>query len=143
VLDKIDRARSVLYDVRSLGVDVAIDDFGSGYSSLNQLLALPVSIVKLDRSLVASLGHSPRHLALVRSIGDLGRTVGHELVAEGVETETQADMLRRMSYACAQGYLFSPPKPLDELLATGAAPAAPAQGELSVLGDSLGRTALI
>jgi EAL domain-containing protein (putative c-di-GMP-specific phosphodiesterase class I) len=142
VLDDVDRARAVLHEVRALGVELAIDDFGSGYSSLNQLLSLPISIVKLDRSLIAGLAGNPRQLALIRSIGNLGRTVGHDVIAEGVEHEVQADMLRRLGYTFAQGYLFARPTPITELTGMppvgGEAPREPDRGGLPVLDGSLG-----
>jgi EAL domain-containing protein (putative c-di-GMP-specific phosphodiesterase class I) len=99
---------SVLSALRSLGVELAIDDFGTGYSSLSYLKRFPVSVVKIDRSFVDGLGHDPDDTAIAGAIVSLGRSLGLQIVAEGVETTRHLDELRRLGCDRAQGYLFAP-----------------------------------
>jgi EAL domain-containing protein (putative c-di-GMP-specific phosphodiesterase class I) len=94
------------------GMPVAIDDFGTGYSSLSRLRALPIEVLKIDRSFVADLPHG---LALLSAIVGLCRGSGLTAVAEGVETEEQLDVLRRLGCAQAQGYLLGRPAPAAEV----------------------------
>ncbi len=101
--------------LHALGVRVAIDDFGTGYSSLDQLLKLPIDVVKLDLSLIAGLGSDPRQNALVRSIRDLAAVIGNSVVMEGVETAAQLAELEAMGATLAQGYYLCRPVPVDEL----------------------------
>jgi EAL domain-containing protein (putative c-di-GMP-specific phosphodiesterase class I) len=110
-----------LREIRDLGVSLAIDDFGTGYSSLSYLQLLPADILKIDRSFVLAMGNGSRASPLLRGIVDLGRAMRLRTVAEGVETETQAAILREFGCEEAQGFLFS--RPLDpdafvELLVT-------------------------
>lgn len=110
-------AAAPLRALRELGVNIAIDDFGTGYSSLSYLPRLPVNLIKLDRAFVGGLDQ-PATAAVARAIVDLGRTLELSVVAEGVETEAQRDRL--LSFGCehAQGFLWSPPVPADEVPAT-------------------------
>ena len=109
----LDAAAATLAELRALGVRVALDDFGTGYSSLSYLRALPVDILKIDRSFVQDLDTGDARLltAVVAMAGSLGLTS----VAEGVEHESQAVALREMHCERAQGYLFARPMPADEL----------------------------
>ena len=101
--------------LRALGVRFAIDDFGTGYSSLDQLLKLPIDVVKLDLSLIAKLGADPRQTALVRSIQGLASVVGNSVVMEGVETAAQLAELRSIGATLVQGYYLCRPVPVDDL----------------------------
>jgi diguanylate cyclase (GGDEF)-like protein/PAS domain S-box-containing protein len=101
-------AAEVLRDLRDFGVKVYLDDFGTGYSSLSHLHKLPVDALKIDRSFVRSL-LLPERPAIVESILALARTLKTGVVAEGVESELQAQELRRLGCRHAQGYFFSPP----------------------------------
>jgi diguanylate cyclase (GGDEF)-like protein/PAS domain S-box-containing protein len=101
----------VLQDLRSLGVELAIDDFGTGYSSLSYLKRFPVDVLKIDRSFVDGLGEDPDDTAIVTAIISLGRALGLRLVAEGVETRSQLDELRRLGCDRAQGFMFARPRP--------------------------------
>ncbi|WP_298801658.1 EAL domain-containing protein [uncultured Pseudokineococcus sp.] len=103
---------SLLADLSALhrlGVEVSVDDFGTGFSSLAQLVQLPVDGVKVDRSLVAGATTDDRALAVVRGVLGMAEALGLGVVAEGVEEPAQADLLRRMGCPSAQGYLWSPP----------------------------------
>jgi diguanylate cyclase (GGDEF)-like protein/PAS domain S-box-containing protein len=95
-----------LREIRSLGVRIAIDDFGSGYSSLSYLQHLPVDIIKMDRLFVEGLEARGHASTLIRGIVDLGRAMGLSVIAEGIETPFQASVLRDCGCELAQGFLF-------------------------------------
>jgi diguanylate cyclase (GGDEF)-like protein len=105
-----------LDQLRSLGVDIALDDFGTGYSSLASLQQLPLTRVKLDRSLIAAIDDSARAASIARATIALCRGLGLEVTAEGVERVEQLAMLVPYNAISLQGYLFSRPVPSDELL---------------------------
>ena len=102
-------AMSRLSALKDLGVRLAIDDFGTGYSSLSYLGQLPFDILKIDQSFVASMLGSPQAMTMVRTMIQLGRQLRLEVIAEGVESEPQLDLLRRLHCHNAQGYMFAPP----------------------------------
>jgi EAL domain-containing protein (putative c-di-GMP-specific phosphodiesterase class I) len=99
--------------VTELGVEIAIDDFGMGHSSLASLRDLPVRTLKLHQSFVSSLGREAGEAALVGAMVELGHALGLNVVAEGVETDTQLAHLRDLGCDGAQGFLFSRPVPED------------------------------
>src|SRR6202163_448632 len=99
--------------LRALGVAIALDDFGSGYSSLTSLEQLPISRVKLDRHLVAGVDTNPRSAAIVRSIVALCHGLGLQVVAEGVERAAQLELLSRCGPISVQGYLLGQPVEAD------------------------------
>ncbi len=103
--------------LQRMGVTVSIDDFGTGYSSLGRLQGLPVNRVKIDRCFVSNLGRSRDAELIVRAMIALGRSLGLEVMAEGVETEEQVAFLRREGCQAAQGYYFGPPMPADAFTA--------------------------
>jgi diguanylate cyclase (GGDEF)-like protein len=107
------RAQAVLHELRSLGVRVAIDDFGTGYSSLAQLQQLPADELKIDKSFVMDMDVNANNAAIVRSTIDLGRNLGLEVTAEGVETEETRDLLQQLGCDYVQGYLLGRPAPAD------------------------------
>jgi len=98
-----------LRQLNALGVEISIDDFGTGYSSLAYLTTLPISELKIDRSFVRELGHRRESTAVVTAILALARSLGLRVVAEGVETPLQMDVLDRLGCGIMQGYLFSKP----------------------------------
>ncbi len=102
-------AQARLGALRAAGVGVSIDDFGTGYSSLSYLKSLPVSELKIDRSFVREIGHDAEDQKLVETIIVIAHLFGCSVVAEGIETEGQLDVLRRLGCDQGQGYLFSPP----------------------------------
>lgn len=106
------RALPVLRRLHALGVVLAVDDFGTGYSSLAYLRQLPVDEVKIDKSFVLGMGSDLGDLAVVRSIVELGHSLGLTVVAEGVEEDVARDQLAAMGCDVAQGYLIS--RPLSE-----------------------------
>ncbi|SDP21844.1 diguanylate cyclase (GGDEF) domain-containing protein [Klenkia soli] len=109
--DDLDAACDRLQAIRDLGVKIAIDDFGTGYSSLAYLRRLPADIVKIDRSFVTDLARGGSATTLVASIVELSRSLALDVVAEGVETDAQRDVLTDLGCAYAQGYLFGRPAP--------------------------------
>ncbi len=111
----IDSAASTMLQLRSLGVRMAIDDFGTGYSSLSYLERLPVNMLKIDRSFVVGIP-SDDGSVLLRSIVDLGRALGLQVVAEGVDTEERRQSLREMGCPLGQGFLFAEPLPAEDVL---------------------------
>jgi EAL domain-containing protein (putative c-di-GMP-specific phosphodiesterase class I) len=102
-------ARAVLDELRSLGLKIAIDDFGTGFSSLSYLRTLPVDTLKIDKSFIDGIVDSIEDRKIVEAIVHLGRSLNLHVVAEGVETEAQARLLRAMSCDALQGYLFARP----------------------------------
>ena len=111
-----------LQTLRGMGVEVAVDDFGIGYSNLVQLLNLPVDFVKLDRTLTREVGSSAKASSLVGGIVQLAHTLGFRVVCEGVEAEAARHELVRLGCDCLQGFLLSVPLPFDEVLPYAARP---------------------
>ena len=109
IMVEMDRAIGVLLALRGMGVMVCVDDFGTGHSSLSHLKMLPVDVIKVDRTFVWDMVGSQADAAIVAAVVTLGRALGLRVIAEGVETEEQADLLRRLGCHEMQGYLFSRP----------------------------------
>ncbi|GAA1618912.1 hypothetical protein GCM10009679_24310 [Saccharothrix algeriensis] len=105
-----------LADLREAGVRVAIDDFGTGYSSLSYLRQMALDVVKLDKSFVSEIAVSAQQRALVEGIVRLANTLGLEVIAEGIETQEQREILAEIGCPYGQGYLFSKPLPAAEAL---------------------------
>ncbi len=121
MMDDAEATIETLKCLKSLGVRLAIDDFGKGYSSLNYVKRFPVDCLKVDRCFVRGICEHPEDLAIVQAVITLGRAFGMEVVAEGVETAEQLDLLRGLGCDYGQGYHFARPMPGGEasaLLAT-------------------------
>ncbi len=103
---------AILHEIRALGVRISMDDFGTGYSSLSYLRLFPFDKIKIDQSFIRNLDASGEGMAIVRAVVGLGRALGMGVVAEGVETREQFDLLRREGCGQIQGYLISRPKPI-------------------------------
>jgi diguanylate cyclase (GGDEF)-like protein/PAS domain S-box-containing protein len=116
IMDDPELSIATLKAIRLMGVPVAIDDFGTGYSSLSYLAKLPVDTLKIDRAFVTDIT-TPDGLALVTTIVHLAHSMKLKVVAEGVETEVQAGLLRSLACDELQGYLFSKPVPAAEFFA--------------------------
>ena len=125
LIDDPDETRARLLALRALGVRLALDDFGSGYSNLSYLQQLPFDKLKIDRSFVTSLGKSANGGVIIQAVVALGRALGMDVVVEGVETEEQRVLLRLAGCNEMQGYLFARPGPAADIgpLLSGATPA--------------------
>ncbi|WP_205695889.1 bifunctional diguanylate cyclase/phosphodiesterase [Conexibacter sp. SYSU D00693] len=115
VLRRPEEAALALGILRDDGVRIALDDFGEGYSSVRHLRALPVDVLKVDRSFVADIHRDPEARALIRSLCSLGAALGLDVVAEGVETSEQDDVLRAVGCDFGQGWLYGMPVAPAEL----------------------------
>jgi EAL domain-containing protein (putative c-di-GMP-specific phosphodiesterase class I) len=109
------RARETLMELSTMGVGLSIDDFGTGYSSLAYLRSLPMNEIKIDRSFVMNMDKDENDAVIVRSTIDLGRNLGLEVVAEGVETADVTAALATRGCDVIQGYWVCPPLPADEV----------------------------
>lgn len=114
-MENIDRATAVFQQLKSLGVQICLDDFGTGYSSLSYLHRLPIDIVKIDRSFIRNMNTDLEKLEIVRAITSLCHTLDKTVIAEGIETLEQRDMLLDLGCEFGQGYLFSRPMPVDRI----------------------------
>jgi diguanylate cyclase (GGDEF)-like protein len=122
LIDNPDEMVKRIEDLHALGVRIALDDFGSGYSNLGYLQRFPLDKLKIDRSFVSALGSSANGGVIIQAIVALGRALGLTVVVEGVETEQQRILLRLAGCDEMQGYLFARPAPakvIDRLLAQG------------------------
>ena len=91
-----------------------MDDFGTGYSSLNQLSSLPIDVLKMDRAFIRNIEHSEKDMQFVKLILEIAKNLDMPVIAEGVETQEQLQLLKKYGCAMAQGFLFSPPLPPEE-----------------------------
>lgn len=105
-----------LQQLRRVGVQIDIDDFGTGHSSLASLHEFPIDVLKIDRRFVANIAEDPSLVTVLRSVIDLATNLGVAVVAEGIETSEQRDLVRSLGCGFAQGYFFSRPVPADGVL---------------------------
>jgi len=116
LMDNVQQCVALMHELKALGVTLSIDDFGTGYSSLSYLKRFPVDELKIDRSFVADLPGSATDVALVRTVIDLGHSLGMKVTAEGVETDEQLACLKQFGCDAFQGFLFSRPVTLDQCI---------------------------
>ncbi|BBH69433.1 hypothetical protein ACTI_61180 [Actinoplanes sp. OR16] len=109
-------ALATVFALRDLGVGIALDDFGTGHSSLTLLRTCPVTTLKVDKSFIDELNGSPQQEAIAASLSGIAHTLGLRAVAEGVETQDQADRLHALGYRYAQGFHFARPVPAAEIV---------------------------
>jgi diguanylate cyclase (GGDEF)-like protein/PAS domain S-box-containing protein len=114
LLRRDERVQSDLTGLKAIGVRLAIDDFGTGYSSLSYLRELPIDVVKMDKSFVDGIAVSEQRLALAEGIVQIARTLRLEVIAEGIESEVQRDLLVSMGCQFGQGYLLAMPMPASQ-----------------------------
>ncbi|MBK4722172.1 EAL domain-containing protein [Azospirillum sp. YIM DDC1] len=113
MIGDIEKAVTILHGLKGIGIRLSIDDFGTGYSSLAYLKRFPINTLKIDRSFVRDIVQSATDPAIVNTIVNLAESLGFDTIAEGVETEEQADMLRRQRCTRIQGFLISRPLDVD------------------------------
>jgi len=119
LINNIASASETLHRLRRLGATIALDDFGTGYSSLSYLHQFPLQALKIDRSFVAELTSSSGNSgsnAVVRAILALAGSLGMQVIAEGIESEMQRDLLQRLGCEFGQGFLFGHPEPASRWL---------------------------
>ncbi|MGE0081098.1 MAG: EAL domain-containing protein [Thiohalomonadaceae bacterium] len=116
VMEQPEHTISILQQFKDRGMVIAIDDFGTGYSSLSYLKRFPIDILKIDRSFIKDALEQPDHTAIVETIAALGHSLRMEVIAEGVETREQLELVRRTGCHAYQGYLYSPALPADRFL---------------------------
>jgi EAL domain-containing protein (putative c-di-GMP-specific phosphodiesterase class I) len=114
-IDNFDDTISKLNQIRSIGVTVALDDFGTGYSSLNYLRQFPIDALKIDRTFINEVMLNSQTASIVKSIISIAHSLDLPVIAEGVETEEQFNFLYDLHCDFLQGYLISPPVPLDKI----------------------------
>ena len=114
LLRRDERVHDDLRELKDIGVRLAIDDFGTGYSSLSYLRELPIDVLKVDKSFVDGIAVSGQRLALAEGIVQLARTLRLEVIAEGIESEVQRDLLTSMGCQFGQGYVLAMPMPASE-----------------------------
>jgi len=123
LMNETQKVSEMLQALRKLGIPIAIDDFGTGYSSLAYLVTLPIDELKIDRAFVIRMTTEPAYLGLVHTVISLAHSLNLKVVAEGVETQEQAKLLRLLKCEQAQGYLFSKPLPAARIESLLRAPA--------------------
>jgi EAL domain-containing protein (putative c-di-GMP-specific phosphodiesterase class I) len=111
LMTNLEQILPTLHQLNDLGVQISVDDFGTGYSSLAYLTTLPISEVKIDRSFVNKLGVTPKSTAVITTVVALARALGLRVIAEGVETIGQQNILHRQGCIYMQGFLFARPMP--------------------------------
>lgn len=116
LIDGSSKAIDLVEKFRSVGVKVALDDFGTGYSSLSYIRSMPLDKIKLDRSFIKEIDTDLKSAAIVKAVVDMSHSLGLKVVAEGVETESQLDVLARYQCDYVQGFLFSKPLPLLDII---------------------------
>ncbi len=116
LLDGTASTLRVLKQLDELGVSIALDDFGSGYSSLSYLRIFPLAKVKLDRSFIANLDNEGAQAAIIQGVVSIARALRMNLTAEGVETESERELLLTLGCEQAQGYLFGKPMPYKDIV---------------------------
>ena len=116
LVDNIEDIKSKMYKLKQNGISFSLDDFGTGYSSLNYLSKLPIDQLKIDQSFIKNMMFDPNDAAIVKTIISLGHTLGLSVIAEGVETLDQQVFLEDQNCNLYQGYLYSKPLPIEELI---------------------------
>jgi diguanylate cyclase (GGDEF)-like protein len=135
LVDDIERVLQTLHEIRSRNIQLSIDDFGTGYSSLSYLPRFPINTLKIDRSFTSRMVDDAENLEIVRAIVSLARSIGLEIVAEGIETPQQITQLQTLGCGYGQGYWLS--KPLDSQSATKLIAECPQWSVLNFESDSI------
>lgn len=115
IMQNIEKAKIELENIKKLGFQISIDDFGKGYSSLSYLKSLPIDTIKIDKSFIDDIKHPKHKGSLAKVIIDMGHNMNFVVIAEGVETKEQVEFLQNHECEIVQGYYYSKPLPPDEL----------------------------
>ncbi len=116
VMDNVDDAISKLQQIRELGVHISVDDFGTGYTSINYLKQFPINILKIDQTFIKGIPHNENDISITTAVTALGHKLGFEIVAEGVETVEQLEFLTENGVDYIQGYYLSRPLPATKII---------------------------
>ena len=108
-MEDIDLIIKILLELKSCGIKISMDDFGAGHSSLGWLSKLPIDTIKIDRSLITKLDNNSKNTVIVKSIIAVANRLSIKIIAEGIETKTEFDMLKELGCECIQGYLIGKP----------------------------------
>ena len=136
LIDNLLIAQQIAKDLKAMGCRLALDDFGTGYSSLAHLQALPFDEIKIDRSFVSQMDQTRESRKIVAAIVGLGHSLGLTTIAEGIETEAQADTLLCLGCEIGQGWLYRRPVPAEQLMEIVALPSRLASPALAAFGDT-------
>ncbi len=115
LMDQQEQAGKLLGKLQDMGILIALDDFGTGYSNLSYLEQMPINTIKIDRSFIHGMLKSRRDIAIINAVIAMGHSLGHKVIAEGVELEEQLEVLRAAGCDQYQGYLFSHPRPAEHI----------------------------
>jgi len=115
VMTDIDTAMNTIVSLQNMGIKVSIDDFGTGYSSLAYLRKLPIDKIKIDRSFITEVASNDSDMTIVKSMIELSHGLGKRVLAEGVETVEQLNVLRNLGCDAVQGYFINKPLPEEKL----------------------------
>jgi diguanylate cyclase (GGDEF)-like protein len=113
MMDQTDRTLQMLNTIKGLGIGIHLDDFGTGYSSLSYLQRFPIDALKIDRSFVAALDERGEANTIIGAIINMAASLGLDVIAEGIETKRQADVLSKLQCEVGQGYFYAPPVPAE------------------------------
>ena len=108
-INDLARTKQTLLDIKALGIRLALDDFGTGYSALSSIRALPFDIIKIDKDFVKDIATDKYAQAFVRSMVEMGKTIGAEICVEGIETKEQLQALEGMDVKFIQGFYYDKP----------------------------------
>ncbi|MDC4241409.1 EAL domain-containing protein [Clostridium tertium] len=114
IIDNIESTVKILNKLRKLGFNIALDDFGVGYSFFNYIKTLPLDTLKIDRSLLISVENDKKTFAIIKTLINLAHTLGLDVVCEGVEMKNQFELLKNIEYDKIQGYYISKPLNLND-----------------------------
>lgn len=112
-INDMERMKKILANIKALGVKIALDDFGTGYSSLNHIREIPFDVIKVDQSFIKDLVTDSYAGSFVKMVGELAEALGVQVCVEGVETQSQLDILKQMPVNLIQGFYYSKPKPQE------------------------------
>ena len=113
-INDMERMKEILGQIKALGVRVALDDFGTGYSSLNHIREMPIDVIKIDRCFIEHIAEDDFSDAFVKMVAELAATIGVKICVEGVETQSQYDVLSKMRISMIQGFYFGKPMKIED-----------------------------